>query len=70
MKIVTADLIVSVLEVKGYLNTVIRNGWSGWQRLLRVKSTMKPDRTTVGAYTNVKAVYDNIKLDFYHNLNN
>lgn len=22
------------------------------------------------AYTNVKAVYDNIKLDFYHNLNN
>lgn len=22
------------------------------------------------AYTNIKAVYDNIKLDFYHNLNN
>ena len=70
MKTETAVLIVSGIEEKK-LSEYCNPEWVEWvSKVIEGEIYNEAGINNDRAYTNVKAVYDNIKLDFYHNLNN
>ena len=52
------------------LSTYTTDEWIEWVKDVVLKEVYAPTQNNNRAYTNVNAVYDRIKIDFYHRLTN